>query len=216
MEPFRILTGVAAPMDRPNVDTDQILPARFLRKPRNDGYEKYLFHDLRLNDDGSEKPDFVLNQAPYRSARIIVAAENFGGGSSRENAPWGLVDYGIRCVIAPSFGDIFFFNAMKNGLLPVPLAAELCAALRAQLHAAPGASMTVDLPAQTVVDALGESHPFEIDAFRKRCLVEGLDEVGLTLQYEAEIGAFQSQYRSRFDWLFGPQPGPAATKSAAR
>ena len=196
MTPFTVLEGVAAPLDKSKVDTDQILPARFLRRPRKEGYAQFLFRDWR--DD----PQFILNQAPFREAKILVADRNFGGGSSREQAPWALVDYGIRCVIAPDFGDIFYFNSLKSGLLPVPLEIDTCIRIRAQLHARPGATMRVDLPAQTVTGPDGASYPFSIDAFRKKCLMEGLDDIGLTLQYDAQIGAFEKQYRARFDWLF--------------
>src|SRR5215204_3816718 len=203
MQPFRILSAVAAPIDRPNIDTDQITPERFLRRAREAGYGDVLFRDLRFRDDGAEIAEFVLNRAPFRHAGILVAAAGFGSGSSREQAAWGLLDYGIRCVIAPSFGDIFLFNAMKNGLLPVRLDADICAALRAQLHASPGAVITVDLPGQTVSGPEGGRYAFEIDPFRKRCLVEGLDEIDLTFQYEQSIKNFQENYRARFDWLFG-------------
>lgn len=202
MEPLVVLEEVAAPLDQPNVDTDQILPARFLRRPRKEGYQDFLFRDLRLNEDGSEKPDFVLNLAPFRNARILVADRNFGGGSSREQAPWSLSDYGIRCVIAADFGDIFYINSLKNGILPVQLEAAECARLRAQLHANPGAKLRVDLPLQTVTGTDGITLGFKIDPFRKRCLLEGLDDVGLTLQYDAAITDFERSYREKFDWIF--------------
>jgi 3-isopropylmalate/(R)-2-methylmalate dehydratase small subunit len=205
MQPFVVLEGVAAPFDQSNVDTDQIMPARFTRRPRKSGYQDYLFRDRRFDEDGREKPDFVLNQAPYRAARILVGERNFGCGSSREQAPWGLVDYGIRCVIAADFGDIFHANALKCGLLPVQLDAAVCASLRQQLHARPGATLRVDLPAQTVTGPDGATHPFRIDALRKRCLIEGLDDIGLTLQHDAAMTAFEEAYRRRFDWLFDAQ-----------
>ena len=162
----------------------------------------FLFRDLRLNEDGSEKPDFVLNQPLFRNAKILVADRNFGGGSSREQAPWSLIDYGIRCVIAADFGDIFYINSLKSGLLPVPLEAGDCARLRAQLHARPGATLRVDLPLQTVAGPDGSAFAFKIDPFRKRCLLEGLDDIGLTLQYDATMTAFEHSYRQKFDWLF--------------
>jgi 3-isopropylmalate/(R)-2-methylmalate dehydratase small subunit len=196
MEPFVILEGVAAPIDQSKVDTDQILPARFLRRPRKEGYGQFLFRD-RMDD-----PKFVLNQPAWRQAKILVADRNFGGGSSREQAPWALSDYGIRCVIAVDFGDIFYLNSLKGGVLPIVLDFQICFNLREQLHARPGATMKVDLPAQTVTAPDGVSHRFEIDAFRKKCLLEGLDDVGVTLRYEAAIAAFETQYRQRFDWLF--------------
>jgi 3-isopropylmalate/(R)-2-methylmalate dehydratase small subunit len=196
MTPFTVLEGVAAPLDKSKVDTDQILPARFLRRPRKEGYAQFLFRDWR--DD----PQFILNQAPFQEAKILVADRNFGGGSSREQAPWGLVDYGIRCVIASDFGDIFYFNSLKSGLLPVSLDIDTCIRIRGQLHAKAGAKMRVDLPAQTVTGPDGATYPFSIDAFRKKCLLEGLDDIGLTLQYDAQISVFEKQYRARFDWLF--------------
>jgi 3-isopropylmalate/(R)-2-methylmalate dehydratase small subunit len=194
--PFNVLEGVAAPLDQSKVDTDQILPARFLRRPRKEGYGQFLFRD-RMDD-----PRFVLNQPAYREARILVADRNFGGGSSREQAPWALSDYGIRCVIAVDFGDIFYLNSLKSGVLPIALDFQVCSDLRAQLHARPGATVKVDLPGQTVTGPDGGTHRFEIDAFRKKCLLEGLDDVGVTLQHEAAIAAFETQYRQRFDWLF--------------
>jgi 3-isopropylmalate/(R)-2-methylmalate dehydratase small subunit len=202
MEPFVVLEAIAAPFDRPSVDTDQILPARFMRRSRQEGFQHFLFRDLRFRDDGSEVPEFVLNQAPYRQARILVADRNFGGGSSREQAPWSLTDFGIRCVIASDFGDIFYSNAPKCGLLPVALHLEICRRLREQLHARPGATLRIDLPAQTVTGPDGAVHAFAIDAFRKRCLLEGLDDISLTLLHAATINAFESAYRRRFDWLF--------------
>jgi len=204
MEPFVVLEDIAAPLDRSNVDTDQILPARFLRRPRNEGYQEFLFRDMRFREDGSEQADFVLNQAPYRRARILVADRNFGGGSSREQAPWSLMDYGIRCVIASDFGDIFYRNSLKSGLLPVELDIDVCVGIREQLHARPGAKLRVDLARQRVTGPDGVAYSFRIDAFRKRCLLEGLDEISLTLQYDSQIAAFERSYRERFDWLVDP------------
>jgi 3-isopropylmalate/(R)-2-methylmalate dehydratase small subunit len=196
MEPFVVLEGVAAPLDRSKVDTDQILPARFLRRPRKQGYGQFLFKDW------AEDPAFVLNQTAYRQAKILVADRAFGGGSSREQAPWALADYGIRCVIAVDFGVRCYFNSLKSGVLPIALSAEACAELRKQLHARPGAAMKVDLPSQVVTAPDGARHRFDIDAFRKKCLLEGLDDVGVTLQHEPAIAAFEQRYRQRFDWLF--------------
>jgi 3-isopropylmalate/(R)-2-methylmalate dehydratase small subunit len=194
MEPFVVLEGVAAPLDQSKIDTDQILPARFLRRPRKEGYGQFLFKDWMDN------PAFVLNQAAYRAAKILVADRAFGGGSSREQAPWALSDYGIRCVIAVDFGDIFYLNSLKSGVLPIAL--DSCDVLRKQLHARPGATMKIDLPSQTVTGPDGSTYRFEIDAFRKKCLLEGLDEIGITLQHDAAIAAFESRYRKRYDWLF--------------
>lgn len=202
MEPFVTLEAVAAPMDRSNVDTDQILPARFLRRPRQDGYGNFLFRDMRFRADDSEVADFVLNQTPFCHARILVADRNFGGGSSREQAPWSLVDYGIRCVIASDFGEIFYRNSLKSGLLPVELNIDVCIAIREQLHTNPGVTLRVDLVQQLVTAPDGATYGFRIDPFRKRCLLQGLDEVGLTLQYDSQIAAFEQSYRQRFEWLF--------------
>jgi 3-isopropylmalate/(R)-2-methylmalate dehydratase small subunit len=202
MQPFRHLTAVAAPIDLPNVDTDRVIPARFLRKPQGSpGYDRFLFHDVRFNADGSEKPEFVLNRAPTREAKILVAAENFGCGSSREAAVWALLAYGIRAVIAPSLGDIFHQNCFKNGVLPVILPAATAAALRQQLHARPGATLTVDLQSQTVTAPDGAVHRFEIDAFSKEKLLEGQDDIALTLGYEDRIREFEARHRAEMPWL---------------
>jgi len=202
MEAFTTLTAIAAPLDRPNVDTDQLMPARYMRRPRQDGFQTFLFRDLRFDDAGNEIPEFVLNQAPYRKARILIADRNFGGGSSREQAAWCLSDFGIRCVIAADFGDIFYLNAMKCGLLPVRLDLHICLDLRSQLHAHPGITVTVDLPEQRVEAPDGRQYEFTIDAFHKRRLLEGLDDIGFTLRHEAALSAFELGYRQRFDWLF--------------
>jgi 3-isopropylmalate/(R)-2-methylmalate dehydratase small subunit len=196
MAPFVVLEGIGAPLDQSKIDTDQILPARFLRRPRKEGYGQFLFKDWMDN------PAFVLNQAPYRAAKILVADRAFGGGSSREQAPWALADYGIRCVIAVDFGDIFYLNSLKSGVLPVALPFDACFSIRKQLHDQPGATMKVDLPSQTVTGPDGKAWPFEIDAFRKKCLLEGLDEIGITLQHDKAIAAFENSYRKRYDWLF--------------
>ena len=202
MQSFTTLTAVAAPVDLPNVDTDGIVPARFLRKPRSTpGYATFLFHDVRFEPDGREKADFVLNQAPYRGAKILVAAENFGCGSSREAAVWALDAFGIRAVVAPSLGDIFHQNCFKNGLLPVILPGAVVAELRRQLHARPGATMRVDLEAQTVTAPDGTTHRFEIDPFRKQMLLTGQDEITLTLGHEPAIAAFEARYAAEMPWL---------------
>ena len=193
MEKFQRLDAPALPMGTPNIDTDQIIPARFLRKPRKLGYQGFLFHDLRFNDDGAEKPGFVLNKPPYRQARVLVADRNFGCGSSREHAVYALWDYGFRAVIAPSFGDIFFNNCLKNGLLPVVLPTEDAAALRAYLERWPGSSLIVDLAKQEVTGPNGEVLRFEIDPFRKHCLIEGVDEIDFTLGFDKEIAAFETR-----------------------
>jgi 3-isopropylmalate/(R)-2-methylmalate dehydratase small subunit len=200
MEPFTRLTATAAPIDIVNCDTDRILPARLLRKPRIPGYERWLFHDVRFDPEGCERPEFVLNQAPYRDARILVAGANYGCGSSREQAVYAMYDYGIRCVIAPSFGDIHYGNALQNGLLPVVLAEADCDRLRAQLHGQPGAALTVDLPAQTVTAPDGTVYRFEIDPAAKERLVKGLDDIGLVLQHAERIEAFEDRYLAETPW----------------
>jgi 3-isopropylmalate/(R)-2-methylmalate dehydratase small subunit len=187
MRPFTTLTAVAVPLDLVNCDTDRIVPARFLRQPRSAGYQNFLFHDLRESDR-----DFVLDRPAYRGAGILVAAENFGCGSSREAAVWALAGAGLRAWIAPSFGDIFLENSFKNGILAIVLPADRVEALRAQLAANPGAEVTIDLPRQEVRFPDGSVEPFEVDAFRKECLVQGLDEIDLTLRYEPAIAAYEA------------------------
>jgi 3-isopropylmalate/(R)-2-methylmalate dehydratase small subunit len=200
MQAFKNLDAVAVPIARPNVDTDQIVPARYLRKPRKLGFGDYLFHDLRLDKDGRDR-DFVLNKPPYRDAKILVAERNFGCGSSREAAVYALWDYGFRAVVAPSFGDIFFGNSFMNGLLLVVLPAADVAALIAALDAKPGARMGVDLAAQTVTGADGKTYWFDIDAYRKRCLLEGLDELAFTLSQRDAIKAFEARHATEMPWV---------------
>jgi len=201
MEAFTKLTAVAAPLDMANIDTDKIIPGRFLRKLRGPGYDKLAFHDIRFHADGSENPDFVLNKAPYRAAKILVAATNFGCGSSREAAVYVMFDFGIRAVIAPSFGDIHYGNELQNGMLPVVLPDAVCASLRAQLHASPGATISIDLDAQHVIAPDGARHAFEIDANAKERLLKGLDDIGLVMQYSNEIEAFEQRHRQAMPWL---------------
>ena len=203
MQPFTTVTAVAAPMDLPNIDTDRVIPARFLRKPKGPEYAGLLFHDVRFDAEGNEREDFVLNHAPFRDARILVVADNFGCGSSREAAVWALEAYGIRAVIAPSVGDIFHENCYKNGLLPVILAREIVADLRAQLHARPGATIAVDLDAQMVTAPDGTIHRFEVDPFRRQALLRGQDEIALTLTYETEVAAFEARHAAAMPWLEG-------------
>jgi 3-isopropylmalate/(R)-2-methylmalate dehydratase small subunit len=195
-EPFKTLTAVAVPYDATDVDTDQIIPARFLKVPRSEGYGRFLFHDLRFREDGSEVPDFVLNRAAYRGARIFVANANFGCGSSREGAPYAFHDSGFRSVIAPSFGDIFFSNCLKNGIVPVRLPAEVCAALRDELKAKPGMQITVDLESQRV----NGQHAFTIDPFYREMLLQGVDEIGLTQALLPKIEAFEQDYAREAPW----------------
>jgi 3-isopropylmalate/(R)-2-methylmalate dehydratase small subunit len=206
VRPFTRLAAVAAPIDLPDVDTDRIIPARFLRQPREaPGYARFLFHDLRFDDAGAEKPDFVLNRPPYRDARILVTAENFGCGSSREMAVWVLDAAGVRAVIAPGLGDIFRENCVKNGLLPVILPAGTVAAMRQQLHDRPGATVAVDLEAQEVTAPDGITHRFEIDAFQKQKLLSGQDEIALTLGHEAAIAAFEARQTREMAWVVPPR-----------
>jgi 3-isopropylmalate/(R)-2-methylmalate dehydratase small subunit len=191
MEPFTLLEAPAAPLARANVDTDQIVPALYLQKPRSDDFGRYLFHDIRRDEGGALRTDFVLNDPRFACARILVAGRNFGCGSSREHAVWALVDGGFRAVIAPSFGDIFFGNALKNGLLPVRLPEPVVQRLLDELEAAPGTRLTVDLQAQTVASPGGIGAAFEIDAFSRRCLLHGLDELDYTLSQRDRIDAFE-------------------------
>ncbi len=203
MKKFQSITAVAAPIDSVNLDTDQLIPARFIRKPRDHtDYHLYLFHDLRYDEIGAERPEFVLNQAPYRAARIIVGARNFGCGSSREAAVFALDANDFRAVVAPSYGDIFFNNCFKDGILPVVLDEAVVDGLRAELHAEPGARLTVDLETQIVTGPDGVEHPFDVDPFRKHCLLNGLDDIQLTLEHEAEMVAFEAAYREEMSWLY--------------
>ena len=189
-------------MDEANLDTNQICPTRFNKRLRGPGYEIVLFHDRRFKPDGTEDPDFILNREPFRKARILVADRNFGCGSSRESAVWALAACGFRSVIAPSFGDIFFNNCFKNGLLPVILPDGVVAGLRRQLHANPGLEIFIDLVPQTVRVPDGASHPFEVPPFRRYCLLNGLDDIGLTLQHKDAIDAFRERYKDEMSWLF--------------
>ena len=202
MESFKSITAVAAPIDMDNVDNDQVIPARLMRKPRSEGlYGTYLFRDLRFNEDGSEKPDFILNRAPYRTARIIVASQNYACGSSRLGAVYVHYDYGIRTLIATSFGDVFYNNCFKHGILPVRLDQAVTAKLRGQLHASPGAMMTVDLERQLVTGPDGAEYRFEVDAFARRCLLAGLSDIALTLEQAPAIESFEQRYYARMHWL---------------
>ena len=201
MTPFTKLTAVAAPLDMANIDTDKIIPARFLRRLRGPGYDKLAFHDIRYDANGNDRPDFVLNQAPYRNARILVAGANFGCGSSREAAVYVLYDYGIRVVIAPSFGDIHYGNELQNGMLPVTLADEICQKLRRQLHEQPGAQIAVDLESQTVTGPDGAAYRFDIDPNHKERLLKGLDDIDLVMQNINENEAFEKRHHRELPWL---------------
>jgi 3-isopropylmalate/(R)-2-methylmalate dehydratase small subunit len=193
MQKFEVLTGVAAPLDLENVDTDKIIPARFLKTIKRTGLGVHLFDSLRYDSTGAEKPDFVLNQPKYRQAEILIAGDNFGCGSSREHAPWALLDFGIRCVIAPSFADIFHGNCFKNGILPIALPEQICAQLMEDAAMGTNARITVDLARQVVVRPDGTEIPFEVDAFRKNCLLNGLDDIGLTLEHAPAIDAYEAR-----------------------
>ena len=191
---FTGIDAVGLPVPGQNVDTDQIIPARYLSRPRELGLAECLFRDLRFDSDGTEKPDFVLNQPPYRDARVVVGEHNFGCGSSRENAVWAFHDYGFRVAIAPSFGDIFRNNCFQNGMLPIILPRETVDSLLAQLQADPGAHVQVDLPSQTVTCPDGSQHAFDIDPFHKHCLLNGVDEISFTLEQSSQITAFENRY----------------------
>ncbi len=200
MQPFVTLTGIAAPLAVANVDTDQIIPARFLKTLTRSGLGKSLFAGLRYNPDGSENPDFVLNQEPFRKAEILISLDNFGCGSSREHAPWALADFGIRCVIAPSFADIFYNNCFKNGILPVALPRAVCEQLQEETRLGSNARVTVDLERQVVVRAGGEEVAFEIDAGLRNTLLQGLDEISETLEHDSAISRFEDRRTQAEPW----------------
>ena len=202
MQAFTVLESVVMPLDRPNVDTDAIIPKQFLKTIARTGLGINLFFDWRYKEDGSPKPDFVLNDPLYQGTKILLARENFGCGSSREHAPWALLDYGFRCIIAPSFADIFYNNCFKNGILPVVLPADDVDRLFRNAVKTPGCRVSVDLASQTVITQDGSVHAFQIDPFRKECLLKGLDEIGLTLRREPEIAAYEAQRRAAAPWLF--------------
>ena len=193
MERFVKHTGVVAPLDRANVDTDQIIPKQFLKRVERTGFGDFLFFDWRFREDGTPNTEFELNASAYRSASILAAGKNFGSGSSREHAPWALMDYGFRAILAPSFADIFYNNCFKNGLLPVILAEEKMTEIFSRAKAGNGWSLTVDLEAQAVFDGAGFRADFEVDPFRRYCLLNGLDDIGLTLQHADEITKFESR-----------------------
>ena len=203
MEKFTTLTGVAAPLPMINIDTDKIFPAVYLKTIKRTGLAQWLFQEIRFRADGSENPDFVLNQGPYRHAKIIVAGDNFGCGSSREHAPWALVDFGITCVIAPSFADIFYTNCFKNGLLPIALPQDIVDQLMEDAKKGANAVLTIDLEAQTISRPDGAVVHFDIDPFRKHCMLNGFDDIGLTEQKGAEIATYEKEARLTRPWLFG-------------
>lgn len=202
MEAFTTHAGVGIPIDIQNCDTDQIIPARFLRCERTEeGYDRYLFHDLRFEADGSEKPGFVFNDPRYKGASVLVADINWGCGSSRENAVYALVVNGIRAVIAPSFGDIHYNNCMKHGILPVRLSPEACETLRQQLHESPGAEIALDLDSQSVTGPDQSNYSFDIDPFDKHRLLNGLDDIGMTTELDGAITEFEKTHNDGYRWL---------------
>lgn len=203
MEPFITLTGLVAPLDQINVDTDQIIPKQFLKTIKRTGLREGLFFDWRKKKDGSPDPDFFLNQPRYQTASILLTRDNFGCGSSREHAPWALLDQGFRCVIAPSFADIFYNNCFQNGILPVVLKADEVLALMKHAVETEGYRLTVDLATQTVTTPEKTVYRFEIDPFRKDCLYRGLDSIGLTLQHGQAISAYEARRKTEAPWLFG-------------
>jgi 3-isopropylmalate/(R)-2-methylmalate dehydratase small subunit len=202
MQPFSILSGIAVPLDEANLDTNQLCPTRFNKVPKGPRFAQILLHDRRFNADGSENADYILNQEPYRQAAIAVAGRNFGVGSSRETAVFGLIAFGIRCVIAPNFGDIFFSNSLKNGLLPVRLPASTVEMLMQQLLGQRGAQVTVDLPDQAVTGPDGQIHRFEIEPLSKRRLIRGVDEIAHTQEYGGAIRRFEENQKKSFPWLY--------------
>ena len=201
MQKFTTLTGIAAPMPLVNIDTDMIIPKQFLKTIQRSGLGKNLFDEMRYDRDGNEIADFVLNQPAYRKAEILVAGDNFGCGSSREHAPWALLDFGIRCVISTSFADIFFNNCFKNGILPIVLPQEQVDVLMADARKGANARVTVDLEAQTVTTSDGQSFSFSVDPHRKHCLMNGLDDIGLTLRHADKIREYEAKHIAEQPWL---------------
>ncbi|MBS0151412.1 MAG: 3-isopropylmalate dehydratase small subunit [Nitrospira sp.] len=203
MEPFTTLTGLVAPLDQINVDTDQIIPKQFLKTIKRTGLREGLFFDWRKKKDGSPDPEFFLNQSRYQAASILLTRDNFGCGSSREHAPWALLDQGFRCIIAPSFADIFYNNCFQNGILPVVLKADEVLALMKPALDTEGYRLKVDLADQTVTTPDNTVYRFEVDPFRKDCLYRGLDSIGLTLRHEQSISAYEARRKTEAPWLFG-------------
>ncbi len=201
MEKFTVLTGVAAPLPMINVDTDMIIPKQFLKTIKRTGLGKNLFDEMRYGNDGSEIADFVLNRPAYRQAKVLIAGNNFGCGSSREHAPWAIADFGIRCVIAPDFADIFFNNCFKNGILPIKLPQAQVDALMKQAENGANATFTVDLEKLEIVAPDGSKTAFQVDAFRRHCLLNGLDDIGLTMMKDDKINAFEAQRKQSTPWL---------------
>jgi 3-isopropylmalate/(R)-2-methylmalate dehydratase small subunit len=211
MQPFTQLTGIAAPLPMANVDTDKIIPAHWLKTIKRTGLGIGLFESLRYATDGTERPEFILNREPYRNARILIAHENFGCGSSREHAPWALQDFGIRCVIAPSFADIFFNNCFKNGILPLVLPQDQVDLLMKEAETASDPTFTIDLEAKLIHRPQGnEPIAFDVDPGSREKLLQGLDEIGLTLHKATAIGGYERSARSNYPWLFREPAGPGA------
>jgi 3-isopropylmalate/(R)-2-methylmalate dehydratase small subunit len=200
MQKFTTLSAIAAPLNLMNVDTDMIIPKQFLKTIKRTGLGTHAFDEMRYQADGSENPEFVLNQAPYNSAEILITGENFGCGSSREHAPWALLDFGIRCILAPSYADIFYNNCFKNGILPIILPKEQIDALMSASLADKSRKVTIDLENQTVLSG-NQSYDFDLDSFRKHCLMNGLDDIGLTLAKSTEITSFEQNYKSQHPWV---------------
>ena len=201
MQKFDKLSGIAAPMDILNIDTDMIIPKQFLKTIKRSGLGANLFHEMRFDDDGNDRPEFVLNKPAYKEAKIIVAGDNFGCGSSREHAPWALLDYGVRCVISTSFADIFFNNCFKNGILPIKVTAEQRDALMADAADAENPELSVNLVTQTISRPNGATINFDVEPFRKQCLLDGLDDIGLTLEKGREIDSFEAGRDADRPWL---------------
>ena len=202
MEKFNILTGVAAPMNKINVDTDMIIPKQFLKTIVRAGLGKHLFDEMRYDRAGNEIQDFVLNRSAYRNAQILVAGDNFGCGSSREHAPWALLDFGIRCVISTSFADIFYNNCFKNGILPVKVSKENLDTLMDNAERGANATLTVNLVSQTISGPDGDEISFEIDTFKKHCLINGLDDIGLSMEKKDQIESYEDKIKTSQPWLF--------------
>ena len=207
MHPFTTLTGLVAPLDRVNVDTDQIIPKQYLKTIKRTGLREGLFVDWRVRRDGTPDLDFFMNQTRYQGATVLLTRDNFGCGSSREHAPWALLDQGFRCIIAPSFADIFYNNCFQNGILPVVLKADEVQALFYDVASTPVYRLTIDLAAQTVSTPSGAVSRFTLDPFKKDCLLKGLDAIGLSLTHEAAIGAYEQKQRQTTPWLFGDLAG---------
>ena len=203
MENFTTPTGVAAPMDMINIDTDMVIPKQYLTTIERTGLGRGLFHEMRYNADGSDNPDFVLNKPAYKNASILVTGENFGCGSSREHAPWALLDFGFKCVIAPSFADIFYNNCFKNGILPIRLPQEDVDKLMDDADRGANATISIDLEAQTITGPDGGEITFEVEEFKKHCLMNGLDDVGLTMEHEGKITSFEDDRKVTKPWLAG-------------